>query len=247
MSEGILVALETSGAVASVAVSRDGDVVGRRFLTERGGHARELFPALSSLLAAAGISRHSISGVVVGAGPGSFTGVRVGAAAAKGLVHALEVPLFPVSSLAGAAVAEVALPSGIDGPWGGGGVRAAPEAGSVRLVAFDARGDRLFAAAYRLGSGSPVPLARPAFRRLPELLGDPALAGMPLCGDGALRHAAVLETAGRTVLPAPAGHPTADGLLHVVLSHPVPEPVPNPGDWAPDYLRATGAERGRPG
>jgi tRNA threonylcarbamoyladenosine biosynthesis protein TsaB len=243
MKEGVLVALETSGAVASVAVARDGVVLGRRFLSERGRHARGLFPALETILSAGGIHRREIDGVVVGAGPGSFTGVRVGAAAAKGLVHALDVPLYPLSSLAGAAMAEQAIPAGVWPGSGEDGGSAALGTGD-RVVAFDARGDRLFTGAYRLGDGPLETLSPPAFRRLHELLEDPALAGMPLCGDGALRHAPVLRPSGRTVLPAPAGHPSADGLLQLAFRSQALHPVLEPGAWAPDYLRATGAERG---
>ncbi len=246
MNAGVLVALESSGPVASVAVARDGTVLGRRFLAERGRHARGLLPALEAILSAREIDRRQIAGVVVGAGPGSFTGVRVGAAAAKGLVHALGVPLYAVSSLAAAARAEGATRGG-GWPGGGGGEAPAGVAAGIRVVAFDARGDRLFAAAYRLGDGPLEIVSPPAFRRLPELLEDRELSGMPLCGDGALRHADVLEAAGRTVLPAPAGHPSADGLLQVIFRSAAPEPVRDPGGWAPDYLRATGAERGLPG
>jgi len=246
VKSGIVVALETSGPVASVAVARDGAVMERRFLTERGRHARGLLPALEAILSAREIERREIGGVVVGAGPGSFTGVRVGAAAAKGLVHALGVPLYAVSSLAGAAMAEKAIPEG-GWPGGGGGAAHAGVADGVRLVAFDARGDRLFAAAYRVGDGPLETLSPPAFRRVPELLEDRGLSGMPLCGDGALRHAAIFEASSRTVLPAPAGHPSADGLLQVIFRSLAPDPVRDPGGWAPDYLRATGAEQGLPG
>lgn len=244
MRDGVLVALETSGPVASVAVGRDGMVAARRFLSDRGRHAGGLFPALAAILAETGIDRRQLGGVVVGAGPGSFTGVRVGAAAAKGLVHALGVPLYPVSSLAGAAVAEQAIPAGA---WPGTGVGPDPPPRATagdRVVAFDARGDRLFTGTYRLGDGPLQTLSPPAFRRLSELLEDPGLTGIPLCGDGALRHAAVLEGAGRTVLPPPAGHPSADGLLQVVFRSPDREPIRDSGEWVPDYLRATGAERG---
>ena len=149
MRDGVLVALETSGPVASVAVGRDGMVAARRFLSDRGRHAGGLFPALAAILAETGIDRRQLGGVVVGAGPGSFTGVRVGAAAAKGLVHALGVPLYPVSSLAGAAVAEQAIPAGA---WPGTGVGPDPPPRATagdRVVAFDARGDRLFTGTYR--------------------------------------------------------------------------------------------------
>lgn len=240
----ILAGLETSGPVASVAVSVDGDVAARTFLGERGGHAPGLIPALDRTLREAGVERSSLGGVVVGAGPGSFTGVRVAAAAAKGICHALEIPLWSVSSLLAAALTEATLPPGA-GPW-------SPAPDSVgqhlhtRYVLFDARGDRLFTAAYRLGGGAPVELRPPRFARLPEVLGDEELAGAGHCGEGAVRHSTALRAAGRLVLPPPLGFPTADGLLRALWLETDLLPLKDPFGWEPDYLRETSAERGGP-
>ena len=75
-SHGVLVALDTSGPVGSVAVARAGTVVSRTFLTSERGHAAAVVPALERSLLDAGASRSDIDGVVVGSGPGSFTGVE---------------------------------------------------------------------------------------------------------------------------------------------------------------------------
>lgn len=237
MSGVPLLALETSGGVGSVALALDGEVVARRFLPSAREHASRLLPAVSELLEEAGCGVTDLGGVVAGSGPGSFTGVRVAAASAKGIVHALDLPLWAVSSLRAAALTGSALPPGI-GPWEGGGD---PSDGS-RAVLFDARGRRLFVGLYDRAGARVRPLRPDRFATLDEVLDDPEMAGLPLCGDGALRHGAELSEVGRTVLRPPEGIPTADALLRTVLSGDV-DPVTDPSRWEPDYLRATGAER----
>lgn len=239
----VLVGLETSGPVGSVAVAADGMILSRAFLGERGGHASALIPAVDRVLAEAGVARTGIGGVVVGAGPGSFTGVRVAAAAGKGLSHALGVPLWAISSFVAAALTESSLTDD-SAPW-----ERNPVAAGLRLhtryILFDARGDRVFAAAYRLTGGLPRELRAPRFARLPEILRDEELAGAAFCGDGAVRHGDALREAGRLVLPPPLGFPSADGLLAALIVAPDTPPVADSFAWEPDYLRASNAERGR--
>lgn len=240
---GTLVALETSGPVGSVAIATGSHVRARRFLLEPRDHARAVVPALGEVLAECGTGVGGLDGVVVGAGPGSFTGVRVAAATAKGLVHALGVPLWAVSSLEAAALTAEVLRS-VPAPW--------PEWASgeglllPRLVLFDARGRRLFAAVYRGSSATFGTVRAPWFTTLDDLLDDPALAGVIACGDGAVRHRDELERAGHAVASPPAGVPTADALLRRVIDE-GPPPLADPFAWEPDYLRATGAERSRGG
>lgn len=237
---GVLVALETSGELGSVAVAVDGRVRARRFLEARGRHAAVLPGALREALAEAGVVPSQVTGVAVGAGPGSFTGVRVAAAAANGFAHALGCTVHPVSSLAAAALAPEALPGGA-GPW-----PASAEGAHVarRRVLFDARGDRLFTAVYEVAPGALHEVVPPAFARLGEVLTDPVASAV--CGDGALRHRDVLEGVGLEVLAAPAGVPTADGVLLAAALGAGSAPVA-PGAWEPHYLRDTGAVRARTG
>jgi tRNA threonylcarbamoyladenosine biosynthesis protein TsaB len=245
------VAVESSGSVGSVAVAAGGDVLGRVFLGERGAHAGTLVPALEEVLEEGGVRREAIEGVVVGGGPGSFTGVRVAAATAKGLAHALSVPLWPVSSLAAAAATDLALPPEV-GAWNvprdfaasTATSAAAPGRGVPRYVLFDARGDRVYAACFRFAPRFEV-LVRPSATTVAEVLAGPLPDGACFMGDGALRHAGRIQDLGLPVLPAPAGVATADGLVWIVAAEGGPGPVNDPWRWEPDYLRASGAERAR--
>lgn len=237
-----LVALETSGAVGSVALAVGGRTVGRHFLTEPREHDARLMPALAAVLADAGLEAAAIDGVVIGAGPGSFTGVRVAAAAGKGLAHALGVPLWAISSLEAAAVSHRVLPAGT-GPWPAERWRTFEPPPALE-VQFDARGRRLFRAVYAW-SGDTLTVERPpTFATLDEVLDDPAVEAVAVAGSGALRHRAELEGAGRQVLDAPAGVATADGLLARLWSA-ATAPLSDAWAWEPEYLRETGAERAR--
>lgn len=98
-------AIETSGEPGSVALGTAGRTLAEIVTAFRARQSESLLPAIESLLARGGISAEQLEGVIVGAGPGSYTGLRIGAAAAKGLVHALGVPLHAFPSSAAVAVA----------------------------------------------------------------------------------------------------------------------------------------------
>ncbi len=95
----IFLAIEASTYAGSVAVVRDGVVVAESTIAMRGEREERLMPAVADALGAAGLAPNELDRVVCGAGPGSFTSLRIAAAIAKGLALAAGVPLYPVSSL----------------------------------------------------------------------------------------------------------------------------------------------------
>jgi tRNA threonylcarbamoyladenosine biosynthesis protein TsaB len=102
----LTLAFDTATAVATVALVRDGDVLGER----RSTAARVLLDA-DELLRAERLEQRELSRLAVGTGPGSFTGIRIGLAAARGLSFSLSLPVAGVSTLdALAAGAPGALP-----------------------------------------------------------------------------------------------------------------------------------------
>jgi tRNA threonylcarbamoyladenosine biosynthesis protein TsaB len=102
----LVLSFDTATAEASVALLRDGALLG-----ERGTRAAALLAAADELLREAGAGPRDLDRLVVGIGPGSFTGLRVGLAAARGLALGRELPTAGVSSLAAlAAAAPGALP-----------------------------------------------------------------------------------------------------------------------------------------
>jgi hypothetical protein len=94
---GPILAFDTATTVAVVALGdRDGHVVAESAWTAGYRHGEELLARIDDLLAGAGVVLAGLAGIVVGTGPGAFTGLRVGLATAKGLAHGLGVPLVGV-------------------------------------------------------------------------------------------------------------------------------------------------------
>jgi tRNA threonylcarbamoyladenosine biosynthesis protein TsaB len=255
--DGLLLAMETAGREGSAALAAPlgGDpgqleVLARISLLAEEEHASLLIPRIQELMEEMAAEPSDLSGIVVGAGPGSFTGVRVAAATAKGLARALDLPLWAFSSLAAAAV-EGGSPGGdtVRGPRVETGDRPDPQPSSdfdairPRCVLFDARGDRVYAAAYRLSGRRLDTVLEPRAATVGEMLDGLLPPGVLLMGEGALRHRAILEEAGHPVLGPPFGHPTADGLIRLLSLDPEISPLDDPGRWEPEYLRASGAER----
>ena len=105
-----VLALSTSTHRGSAAVLDGDDILGISGYADLGGHAERIFATVSEALDAARVSRSDITLVACDIGPGSFTGVRVGVASAKGLALGLGVPLVGVGSLE--AMADAAFATG---------------------------------------------------------------------------------------------------------------------------------------
>jgi tRNA threonylcarbamoyladenosine biosynthesis protein TsaB len=90
----LILAFDTATPATSVALVRDGDLLG-----ERPSQAVRVLADADELLRAAGLTPRALDALAVGIGPGSFTGVRIGLAAARGLALALELPVAGVSTL----------------------------------------------------------------------------------------------------------------------------------------------------
>jgi tRNA threonylcarbamoyl adenosine modification protein YeaZ len=237
--------MDTSTTLGTVAVAHGRDVLARAELGEQRTHASGLVPAIAEVLQEAGVDRDELAGVVVGAGPGSFTGVRVAAATAKGLAHALGIPMYAFSSLAaGAASVDAAYvaSTGLRGAAGRVPTVSDVRRSAARYILFDARGDRLYAGCYMPTAGGFDTLVEPHATTIGELLsGDVPLAVFG--GDGTDRHLNEIRGAGFAVLPPGFGMPTADGLLRLIAAQPDIEPIADRGTWVPMYLRDTGAVR----
>ena len=93
-----ILGLDTAAGNCSVALWTDGAILDRSEEFER-GHAERLLPMLRDLVADAGIALRAIDAVAVTVGPGAFTGLRIGLAAARGIALAAGVPCFGVTTL----------------------------------------------------------------------------------------------------------------------------------------------------
>ena len=98
-----ILGIDSSGLVATVAIQSDDILVGEYTIHNKKTHSQTLLPMIQDMLRMAEVPVEELDAIAVAAGPGSFTGLRIGAATAKGLGQALNIPLVAVSSLEGLA------------------------------------------------------------------------------------------------------------------------------------------------
>ena len=94
-----ILALDSSGLVASVAVVEDAELRGEYTINYKKTHSQTLLPMLEEIVQSTGLDLKEIDAIAIAAGPGSFTGLRIGSATAKGLGLALKKPIVPVSTV----------------------------------------------------------------------------------------------------------------------------------------------------
>ena len=211
-----VIGLETSGRGASVCLL-DGDSCVSRDLSETGRrHARTLVPELKAMLDAAGVSARDCDAVALSAGPGSFTGLRVGAACAKTLAWAAGLKAVAVPTLAAAA-------------------EQSGEADCVVLA--NAERGQLFVAERRGGvlGETQIEDEAAALARLPD---DAILTG-PVPAKVRARHAR------RRWLSEEAGRPQAETVARLALRRLERGESDDPYTLLPDYGRLSAAEEKR--
>ena len=116
----MILVLDTATRAPVVALAQpDGSLIGQRRWQSHHRHGEELLQRLDELLTEAGAARGDLTAVVVGTGPGSFTGLRIGLATAKTIAYSLDIPIVGVSSTEALAAAvdgdeprTVTLPAG---------------------------------------------------------------------------------------------------------------------------------------
>ena len=94
-----ILGLDSSGLVASVALIDDNNLLGEYTVNYKKTHSQTLLPMVDTLLGMLEMKPEDIDAIAISAGPGSFTGLRIGSATAKGLGLALKKPLIEVSTL----------------------------------------------------------------------------------------------------------------------------------------------------
>ncbi|MBQ7455648.1 MAG: tRNA (adenosine(37)-N6)-threonylcarbamoyltransferase complex dimerization subunit type 1 TsaB [Clostridia bacterium] len=128
----IILALDTSGPVAGVAVMEDGRIRYEAMAVNKMTHSESIMPMAEEALARTAIGKGMLTHLAVTVGPGSFTGVRIGVTAVKALSHALGIPCVAVDALEATA-------AGIDSPF------------DVICPIQDARVQQVYGAAFRGG------------------------------------------------------------------------------------------------
>ena len=237
----LTLALDTATRWGRFAVADADGVRAYRPLNVAGTYADALLPAIAGTLAAAGCARGDLRAIAVTAGPGSFTGVRIGVATAKALAWGLGVPLYPVSTLAAMAAALLAEHPAAD----------------LAVPALDARRGEIFAAVHRRRDGWVETVGEPAaatpdawWARVLAAVGDPEAPvyggeGAPLLlgQGGTLRPELAARGTPRLRRWTSAQPATARDLALAVARGAVA--AGDPFRLVPTYLRASDAELNR--
>lgn len=95
----VILAVDTSAKPVSCALIKDGRILGNYYSNSGLTHSQTLMPMIEHLLSVTGVTMNSLDAVAVNAGPGSFTGVRIGVSAVKGLAFTRNLPCISVSTL----------------------------------------------------------------------------------------------------------------------------------------------------
>jgi tRNA threonylcarbamoyladenosine biosynthesis protein TsaB len=215
--------MDTATDRASVALLPPGGAPLEEELHGARRHAAALLPMIQRLLARGGMKLEDLSGVVLSDGPGSFTGLRVGAAVAKALAHARGVAFATAPSLL---------------------VRAAAVAadGATVLAVSNALRGELYGAIFRFGPARVETLLPPRVV-VPQALIERAARPDAIVGEAPVEALALLETwSGTRVVRPPQGAPRAALLFDLLEWRGGAEVVSDVESWEPDYGRPAEAQ-----
>ena len=226
----LTLAFETSAKAGSVALLEGRTLLGESYQNTGLTHSQTIMPMAQSLIAACGYTPQQIEAVAVAAGPGSFTGIRIGVAAAKGFAWGAQIPCYGVSTLEA-----MALNLGV-------------YEGLVVGV-MDARRSQVYTATFRAEKGTLTRLSEDRAISLQQLGEELATSNLPvyLVGDGStLTYNTLKDTVPQLILPAEHKmHQRAAGV-GLAAAAMIETGLPGNGaELTPNYLRLSQAERER--
>jgi len=225
-----ILALETSAVACSAALCEDERLLAQAFQNCGLTHSVTLMPMVEDLLKNCGHTLAEVDVVAVAAGPGSFTGVRVGVAAAKGLAWPGDKPCAAVSTLEAMA-------------W------TVAHMGGELCPVMDARRDQVYNARFRGEGGRPVRLTEDRAISLDDLAAELKMSEKPqiLVGDGAALCYNDLNARGLDVIQAPEHlrFQCAWGVSRAALEQAAAGTLTDAAGLVPSYHRLSQAERER--
>lgn len=226
-----ILALESSAVACSAALCEDEKLLAQSFQNNGLTHSRTLLPMCTDLLKNCGLALEQVDVVAVAAGPGSFTGLRIGVAAAKGLAWPGGKPCAGVSTLEAMAWTMAHLE------------------GAALCPVMDARRGQVYNARFAVRDGAPVRLTEDRAIGLEELEAELKKEEIPqiLVGDGAVLCYNQLREAGLDLRLAPPHlrFQSAWGVARAALERARAGALTDAAGLTPSYHRLSQAERER--
>lgn len=231
-----ILAVDSSGNTASAAVYIDGVITALNSVNNNKTHSQTLLPMIEHAMKQAGIDVSELDAVAAAEGPGSFTGLRIGASTVKGLSFAAGIPIVPVSTLAALAYNF----AGMDG---------------IICPVMDARRGQVYSAAYSFcgGCGDIIneiygPRALPLDEVLDKLRGSYPDERVIFPGDGVLVHESRIREVMEDKAFIALSHQrfqSAASVAMLAAQYYADGKYVNGADFEPVYLRLSQAERER--
>lgn len=223
-----IIAIDSSAKAASVCIANEEKIIGEFFINTSLTHSQTLMPMLEQLLKNTGMSVEQIGAVAVNAGPGSFTGVRIGVAAAKGLAFPKDLPCISVSTLESMAYNLL-------------------DCDCIVCAVMDARCSQVYNAIFRIKGNIAERLTEDRALSLSDLLLDIKNyeEKVLLVGDGAEISYEFLKNCASNVFLAPQNKrvQTASSVALAALKMLAEDKTVSAGELMPVYLRLPQAQR----
>ena len=226
-----ILALDSSGLVASVAVAEDDNLIGEYTVNYKKTHSQTLLPMLDTVAKMIDLDLETVDAIAIAKGPGSFTGLRIGSATAKGLGLALDKPIVEIPTVDGLAY----------NLWG---------AGDLVCPLMDARRNQTYTGIYEFQNGEMQvvePQCAVDISKIVEKINDlqrPVVflgAGVPVFRVYIEEHVQVPYS----FAPAHLNKQRAGAVAVLAFTYLQKGQTVSAGEHQPDYLRLSQAERER--
>lgn len=226
-----ILAVDSSGTVASVAIVEDNNLISEYTINYKKTHSQTLLPMLDDMIKITETELTDIDGIAVAKGPGSFTGLRIGAATVKGLALALDKPIVGVSTIEGLAMNLFGVKSFI-------------------CPLMDARRNQVYTGLYRFEKDALIEIKEPMAIGIEEVirllneLGESVI----FMGDGVDVYKDVIEKGievSYEFAPAHLNKQRAAAVAVCGMKYLKQGGAQSADTFAPDYLRLSQAERER--
>ncbi len=225
-----IIAIDSSGLVATVAIATEDSTVAEYTVNYKKTHSQTLLPMLDEIKKMTELDLGTVDAVAVAAGPGSFTGLRIGSATAKGLALALDKPIIEVPTVDALAM----------NCWG---------VQDVICPIMDARRDQVYTGIYEFDVEGNLSVIREQFAedivRVVDILNG---IGRPVIflGDGVPVYREVIESKAKVPIrfaPAHMSRQRAAALAVLAVKYYMEGRTVSSADHKPEYLRMSQAER----
>lgn len=226
-----ILAIESASVTASCAVSENGVILGEFTLNHKKTHSEKLMPLIEALMKELELNINDIDVVAVSEGPGSYTGLRIGASIAKSLAYAANIPIASVPTT-------MSLAGNIY------------DLNKLIVPVMDAKGKRIYTGIYKVERGELVKVKKQFPCNIEELVEilEEYSGDIIFNGDGSVNYRSIIEEKLKErayFAPERFNYLNASSLSYIGYQMALKEELVEPSKFKPEYLRLSQAERNK--